>query len=122
MIVAQLRPRGPYSLRLSARHASDATRRVRDGVFTATIAAGGELEQVRAWQRPDGASASEAASEAGVEHVRFVLALDDDHSEFLRRFANDPLLGGVDLAGCAGCGRCGRPPSRTRCCARSPAS
>jgi DNA-3-methyladenine glycosylase II len=33
-----------------------------------------------------------ADSEAGVEHVRFVLGLDDDHSEFLRAFADDPLL------------------------------
>ncbi len=34
-----------------------------------------------------------AESEGGVEHVRFVLGLDDDHSEFLERFADDPLLG-----------------------------
>ena len=31
-------PRGPYSLALSARHASDATRRFRDGILTATLA------------------------------------------------------------------------------------
>ena len=92
MIAAQLRPRGPYSFRLSARHASDATRTVREGVYTATLTAGGELERVRAWQRPDGVICVEAASEAGVEHVRFALALDDDHSEFLSRFARDPLL------------------------------
>ncbi|MBV8080732.1 MAG: hypothetical protein JO186_10215, partial [Actinobacteria bacterium] len=34
-----------------------------------------------------------AASEAGVEHVRFVLGLEDDHSEFLTRFADDRMLG-----------------------------
>ena len=33
---------------------------------------------------------SESAEAA--EKLRWVLALDDDHSEFLRRFANDPLL------------------------------
>jgi len=93
VITAELRARGPYSFRLSARHASDATRTVRDGVYSATIDAGSELERVRAWQRPDGAVCVQAASEAGVEHVRFVLGLDDDHSEFLRRFAQDPLLG-----------------------------
>ncbi len=93
MISAVLRPRGPYSLRLSARHGSDATRTVRDGVLTATIAGETGLEQVRAWQRPDGAVCIQAASEAGIEHVRFVLGLGDDHSEFLRRFASDPLLG-----------------------------
>jgi 3-methyladenine DNA glycosylase/8-oxoguanine DNA glycosylase len=93
MITAELRARGPYSLRLSARHGNDATRAVVDGVFTATIAAGANLERVRAWQRPDGAICIRAASEAGVEHVRFALGLDDYHSEFLSRFASDPLLG-----------------------------
>jgi 3-methyladenine DNA glycosylase/8-oxoguanine DNA glycosylase len=62
-------------------------------VLTATLDAPGGLEQVVAWQRPDGAICVRAASEAGVEHVRFALGLDDDHSEFLDRFARDPLLG-----------------------------
>ena len=93
MIATELRARGPYSLRLSIRHGSDATRTVVEGVYTATIAVGEELERVRAWQRPDGAICVRAASEAGVEHVRFALGLDDDHSEFLARFARDPLLG-----------------------------
>ena len=121
MISAELRARGPYSFRLSARHGSDATRVVRDGVLTATIAGEAGLEQVRAWQRPDGAVCVQAASEAGVEHVRFVLGLDDDHSEFLRRFADDPLLGGRSATS-AGCGRCAPRPSRTRCSAPSRAS
>ena len=34
-------------------------------------------------------------SEAGLERLRFVLALDDDHTPFLRRFSEDPLLGGA---------------------------
>jgi AraC family transcriptional regulator, regulatory protein of adaptative response / DNA-3-methyladenine glycosylase II len=92
VIETELRPRGPYSLRLSARHGGDATRRFQDGVYTATIAAGEGLEQVSAWQRPDGAICIRAVSEAAVDHARFVFALDDDHSEFLRRFARDPLL------------------------------
>src|SRR4029453_6099780 len=29
----------------------------------------------------------------GIDELRFVLALDDDHGEFLRRFARDPLVG-----------------------------
>jgi 3-methyladenine DNA glycosylase/8-oxoguanine DNA glycosylase len=33
-----------------------------------------------------------ADSDAGVDHVRFALGLDDDHSEFVKRFANDRLL------------------------------
>ena len=95
MIDTELRSRGPYSLRLSARHGGDATRQFRDGVYTATIAAGEGLEQVSSWQRPDGAICIRADSEAGVEHVRFVFGLEADHSEFLARFARDPLLEGA---------------------------
>jgi 3-methyladenine DNA glycosylase/8-oxoguanine DNA glycosylase len=98
VIAAELRPRGPYSLRLSARHAGDATRTFRGGVLTATIAGEDGLERVRAWQRPDGVVCVQAESDAGVEHVRFALGLDDDHSEFLARFADDPLVGGATRA------------------------
>ena len=89
---AELRPLGPYSLRVSGRHGSDATRVVVDGTFRATIRAGDRLERVQAAQRADGTIVVAADSEAGVDHIRFVLGLDDDHSEFLRRFADDPLL------------------------------
>lgn len=80
MIEAVVRPRGPYSLRLSARTGQ------------ATVALPG-AEAGTAWQRPDGAVVLRAATEAGLERLRFVLALDADHTEFLRRFAADPLLG-----------------------------
>jgi 3-methyladenine DNA glycosylase/8-oxoguanine DNA glycosylase len=90
---AQLRPRGPYSLRLSGRLASDATRVVADGTYRGTIRVEGRLERVEAAQRVDGTIVVAAESDAGVDHVRFVLGLDDDHSEFLSRFADDPLLG-----------------------------
>lgn len=92
-ISAELRPRGPYSLRLSTRFGGDATRTISNGVYAATISAEGNLERVRAWQRSDGMVCVEAASEAGVEHVRFVLGLEDDHSEFLERFGGDSLVG-----------------------------
>jgi 3-methyladenine DNA glycosylase/8-oxoguanine DNA glycosylase len=92
-IRAELRPKGPYSLRLSGRLASDATRVVRDGTYCATIRVGDRLEQVQAAQRVDGTVVVGAQSDAGVDHVRFALGLDDDHSEFLRRFADDPMLG-----------------------------
>ena len=90
---AELRPMGPYSLRESGRHASDATRVVTDGTYRATIRVDDRLERVHAVQRPDGTIVAAADSDAGIDHVRFVLGLDDDHSEFLRRFADDPLLG-----------------------------
>ena len=93
MITAEIRPSGPYSLRFSARLASDATRMMREGVLTATLVVDGRAEQARAWQRPDGVVRVEALSDEGLSQMRFVLAVDDDHSEFLRRFADDPLIG-----------------------------
>jgi 3-methyladenine DNA glycosylase/8-oxoguanine DNA glycosylase len=64
-----------------------------DGTYRATIRNGDVLERVHAVQRTDGTIVVAADSDAGVEHVRWVLGLDDDHSEFVRRFADDPLLG-----------------------------
>ena len=93
VVRAELRPKGPYSLRLSGRLGSDATRVVADGTYRATIRVEESLERVHAVQRPDGTIVVAADSEAGIEHVRFVLGLDDDHSEFLRAFAGDPMLG-----------------------------
>jgi 3-methyladenine DNA glycosylase/8-oxoguanine DNA glycosylase len=89
VISAAVRPRGPFSLRLSGRLAGDATRTARDGVIVAAVAAGG---LGRAWQQPDGVVQLRAESDAGLEELRFVLALDDDHSAFLQRFSRDPLL------------------------------
>jgi 3-methyladenine DNA glycosylase/8-oxoguanine DNA glycosylase len=93
MVTAELSPKGPYSLRVSGRLAGDACRVVTDGTFRSTIRIDGQLERVAAAQRTDGTIVVHAESEGGVEHVRFALGLDDDHSEFLQRFASDPLLG-----------------------------
>jgi 3-methyladenine DNA glycosylase/8-oxoguanine DNA glycosylase len=89
MVELEVRPRGPYSLALSARLAGDATRRIRDGVVTARCGGG----TARAWQAPDGTVRIRSESVAAAEKLRWMLALDDDHSEFLRRVAADPLLG-----------------------------
>jgi 3-methyladenine DNA glycosylase/8-oxoguanine DNA glycosylase len=89
MLELELRPRGPYSLALTARLAYDATRSFLDGVLTCAL----DGEIIHAWQRPGGEIVVRAESETTVERLRFVLAVDDDHSEFLRRFADDPLLG-----------------------------
>jgi 3-methyladenine DNA glycosylase/8-oxoguanine DNA glycosylase len=90
-----VRPAGPYSLLLCTRHASDATRSVRDGVLGTTLRVDGgrRVELARAFQRHDGSVVLQAESEEGIERLRFVLAVDDDHSEFLRRFRNDELIG-----------------------------
>ena len=93
MVRAELRPKGPYSLRLSGRHASDATRVVTNGTYRATIRVDDRIERVHAVQQPNGTIVVAAESDAGIDHLRFALGLDDDHSEFLRRFAGDPLLG-----------------------------
>ncbi|HEX6491626.1 MAG TPA: hypothetical protein VF002_09685 [Gaiellaceae bacterium] len=93
MIEASLRARGPYSLRLSTHLGSDATRIVAGGVLYAAFATAGGLESAEARQLADGSILVRAASEQGVEQVRFVLGLEDDHSEFVRRFERDPLLG-----------------------------
>ena len=101
-VETRLRPTGPYSLELTARRAGDATRTFREGIFRAVVEVDGRLETAYAWQSVDRAVTIRAESDAAVDAVRFVLALDDDHSEFLRRFRDDrmlraalPLLGGL---------------------------
>jgi len=88
-----LTPRGPYSLALSARFASDATRTFRDGVLTQALAVDGSVQLAQARQAPDGTVAIRAPSEAAAARLRWVLALDDDHSPFLARACEDALLG-----------------------------
>jgi 3-methyladenine DNA glycosylase/8-oxoguanine DNA glycosylase len=94
VVEATLRPRGPYSLAVSARRSSDATRRFRDRMLTAVHWVDGRPERVTAHQRTDGTLVLRAPSEEAVDDLRFVLACDDDHSDFLRRFADDRLLAG----------------------------
>jgi 3-methyladenine DNA glycosylase/8-oxoguanine DNA glycosylase len=93
-----LAPRGPYSLSLSARSASDATRTFRDGLFTQVLDVDGRVEVARAWQAPDGTVTVTAESPAGAARLRWILALDDDHSPFLRLVRDDPMLGRASRA------------------------
>jgi 3-methyladenine DNA glycosylase/8-oxoguanine DNA glycosylase len=79
VVEATIRPRGPYSLRLTA----GATWR-------------GRLPEGRwacARQLASGPILVEASDERAVEEARFVLAFDDDTTEFHRRYARDSLLG-----------------------------
>ncbi len=93
MVQVAVRPVGPYSLAQTARHASDATRVFRDGVLEALVPVEGRAERAAARQLPDGSLRLAAESEQSLETLRFMLAIDADHSEFLRRFRSDPMLG-----------------------------
>jgi 3-methyladenine DNA glycosylase/8-oxoguanine DNA glycosylase len=93
MVEVVARPRGPYSLALTARHSSDATRLFRDGVLEALLPATGGVERAAARQLPDGSLRLAAESEESLQALRFTLAIDADHTEFLQRFRDDPMLG-----------------------------
>jgi 3-methyladenine DNA glycosylase/8-oxoguanine DNA glycosylase len=110
VLETDLQPAPPYSLADSCRLGSDATRFFRDGVLTTALEADGApaLAQVR--QRREGSLAVRIEGErpeAALERLRFVLAVDDSHAEFVRRFRDDPQIGAsVRL-------RPGRRPLRT---------
>jgi 3-methyladenine DNA glycosylase/8-oxoguanine DNA glycosylase len=80
VIEAALRPLGPYSLSLTTGTAS----------WHARLPGGREA---RARQLHDGTVRVRASDEEALDGARFLLALDDDTSEFHRRFTADPLLG-----------------------------
>src|SRR5690242_3108078 len=80
MIQDVVTPAGPYRLRLMCR----------SGVWDGPLADG---TTATAWQRADGRVVIRAETEAGLEHARFMLALDEDTAEFHARFGRDPLLG-----------------------------
>ena len=90
-IEVDLRPRGPFSLRLSCRRSVDG-RTFHGGLFSALLAIDDRVERGIAAQRSDGSLRLRAETREGLEQLRFILAVDDDHSEFLRRFSRDPLL------------------------------
>ncbi|MGH3077782.1 MAG: DNA-3-methyladenine glycosylase family protein [Gaiellaceae bacterium] len=79
MVEATIRPRGPYSLRLTA-----------GATWRGRLPEGG---WACARQLASGPVLVEASDERAVEEARFVLALDDDTTEFHRRYARDSLLG-----------------------------
>jgi 3-methyladenine DNA glycosylase/8-oxoguanine DNA glycosylase len=93
LIEASLRARGPYSLRVSTRLGSDATRVAANGRLRALHEIDGRLEIAEASQQRDGGVIVRAESEEAIERVRFTLGIEDDHSEFLNRFSRDAFLG-----------------------------
>lgn len=89
-----LSPKPPYSLAQSVA-GSNPSRRFVDGVLDMVIAAAGSPTRARVWQRPDGGICVRLdgdTSDAAVDHLRFILALDDDHGPFLAMAGRDRLL------------------------------
>jgi 3-methyladenine DNA glycosylase/8-oxoguanine DNA glycosylase len=89
-------PKAPYSLALSARMKSDATRVFRDGMLTMALEVDGDPHLACAWQHPDGTLTVRiegAEPSEALEKVRFILAVDADHAPFLARFGRDPIVG-----------------------------
>ena len=80
MVEAVLGATGVYSLRLTA-GASAWSARLPEGRWA------------EARQLSDGRVVVRASCDTAVDRARFMLALDDDTSEFHRRFAHDPLIG-----------------------------
>jgi AraC family transcriptional regulator of adaptative response / DNA-3-methyladenine glycosylase II len=80
MVEAVLRARGPYSLRLTT-GGSAWTARLPEGRWAT------------AQQLHDGRIVMRASCERSVDDARFLLALDDDTTDFHRRYSRDPLLG-----------------------------
>ena len=80
MVEAVLRAKGPYSLRLTTGTATWSTRLT-------------ERRWASAHQLSDGCIVVRASCEQAVDEARFVLALDDDTTDFHRRHAHDPLIG-----------------------------
>ena len=80
MVEALIRPRGPYSLKLTTW----------TGEWRAALPGGGWAQ---ARQGHDGTVALRASSDDAVDAARFMLALDDDTAEFHRRFSHDRVLG-----------------------------
>jgi 3-methyladenine DNA glycosylase/8-oxoguanine DNA glycosylase len=97
VVEAVVRPRWPYSLAASAGR-SDPTRRFHGGVLDLALLTPAGPAQIRVWQRRDGDLVARTAAPdhgAAMDALRFVLAVDVDHTPFLRLAATDPLLSAV---------------------------
>lgn len=93
VVEATFRARGPFSLRDSAVWASDATRRFDGRILVGLFAVEDGLARACAWQASDGRIELRSHSEDALEQLRATLPLEADHSEFLRRYEDDSLLG-----------------------------
>lgn len=96
MFEVELIPRGPYSLRASFGHAPDLAGRRGVDVNTLVVRVGDGFACAEVWQRTDGTVVARVTThcdpQQAVAELRFVLALDDDHTPFLEMAAGDDLL------------------------------
>jgi 3-methyladenine DNA glycosylase/8-oxoguanine DNA glycosylase len=91
----ELRPRGPYHLRMSLGPARDGTVRVRDGAAELAFATAAGPAFARVAQQADGhlRIALDAPDEpSALDRLRFLLAVDDDIAAFLALAERDSLL------------------------------
>ena len=91
----ELRPRGPYHLRMSLGPARDGTVRVRDGCAELAFATSAGPAYARVAQLPDGLLrvALDAPDDGcALDRLRFLLAVDDDIGPFLALAERDSLL------------------------------
>ena len=118
MTSLELEPTPPSPFRLPSYSSEDRTMSVRDGVLSRLLRVGESPVLVRAWEPGRGrvalraepvdpavlsaprslpAAESRPAGEAelrlALERMRFALGVDDDLTDFYRRFRRDPLLG-----------------------------
>lgn len=91
----ELRPRGPYGLRMSLGPARDGTVRIRDGCAELAFATDAGPAYARVAQQSDGLLriALDAPDDAAaLDRLRFLLAVDDDIAPFLALAERDSLL------------------------------
>ena len=91
----ELRPRGPYALRMSLGPARDGTVRIRDGCAELAFATLAGPAHARVAQQSDGLLriALDAPDDgAALDRLRFLLAVDDDIAPFLALAERDSLL------------------------------
>jgi DNA-3-methyladenine glycosylase II len=94
----ELRPRGPYHLRMTLAGVRDGTLRLRDDGAELVFGTPAGPAHARVVQRSDGAlqiglAAPDDAS--ALDRLRFLLALDDDIAPFLALAERDELLAGA---------------------------
>jgi 3-methyladenine DNA glycosylase/8-oxoguanine DNA glycosylase len=94
-VAVELRPRGPYNLRMTLGAVRDGTLRLHDDDAELAFATPAGPAHARVVQRRDGAlSIALDAPDAGsaLDRLRFLLAVDDDIAPFLALAERDPLL------------------------------